>query len=382
MMDLALRLRFPVLLIASSAFAFVLPVHSVSFSKIVIDASAEFECSGIGDIDGDGKNEIVSGSYWYDYPSLERHFICEIPESHGYRDDFSNFPIDVDGDGDLDIVSVTWFSKKAAWRENPGNGIGTWKEHAFDSPGNMETAFLADLSGDGVPDLVTDVAQGVMWYERLDPNDGPPYWNRRSPGKEGVEHGLGSGDLNGDGRLDIITPLGWYEAPENRDEDEWIWHPEFNLGRPGVPIQGHDVNGDGLTDIVWGLGHDYGVFWLEQKPGSGDNKIEWVRHTIDDSWSQAHVLFIVDLDGNGPGVLTGKRYYAHNGNDPGGNDPVGVYYYRYDRDNGEWNKMVLDYGNRVGLGLMPAVDDLDGDGDIDIICSGKSGLYLLLNESK
>ena len=352
----------------------------LAFSTIVIDASAVFECAGIGDIDGDGKNDIVSGSYWYSYPGLERHFICEIAAKSGYRDDFSNSLMDVDGDGDLDIVSVTWFTEQCLWRENPGSPSGTWREHMIDKPGNCETGYLDDLSGDRVPDLVVNVAQAINWYEHINQ---PPYWKKRSPGKEGVQHGLGTGDINGDGRKDIVTPKGWYEAPEDTSKDPWAWHPEFDLGSTSVPILVFDVNGDGLSDIVFGMGHDYGVFWMKQNPAPDSAKQKWIRLEIDKSWSQAHAMFHVDLDQSGrPGFITGKRYHAHNGQDPGAEDPIGVYFYQYDRQQSTWIKTNLDYGNRVGFGLMPAVGDIDGDGDTDVVCSGKSGLYLLLNKLK
>lgn len=359
------------------------PARGASFSKVVIDASATFECAGIGDIDGDGKNEIVSGSYWYDYPSLERHFICDIPANSGYLDDFSNSLVDVDGDGDLDIVSVTWFSRKCVWRENPRFGGERWNEHVFDKPGNVETAYLADLSGDGLLDLVPNVMGQVTWYERKRPQEGPPYWEKHQLGKEGAGHGLGTGDINGDGRLDLITPHGWYESPPDPRNDPWSWHPEFGLGPASVPVLAFDVDGDGLTDIVWGMGHNYGLYWLKQQADPEKQGSKWVRYDIDHSWSQSHALFLVDLDLTGqPGVLTGKRHHAHNGNDPGGNEPTGVYYYTYDRETDKWAKTTIQYGNRVGFGLMPAVGDLDGDGDADIVCSGKSGLYLLINQAK
>ena len=57
-------------------------------------------------------------------------------------------------------------------------------------------------------------------------------------------HGIGAGDVNGDGRTDIITPKGWFEAPSDPRKGEWIFHPEFDLGRTGF-IHIEDINSDG-----------------------------------------------------------------------------------------------------------------------------------------
>ena len=83
-----------------------------------------------------------------------------------------------------------------------------------------------------------------------------------------------------------------------------------------------DVNGDGLPDLVTTLGHDYGIFWYEQKKDAQGNRT-WVKHVIDNAWSQAHALTIADLKGDGkPVLVTGKRYYAHE-HDKGANEPLG-----------------------------------------------------------
>ena len=71
-----------------------------------------------------------------------------------------------------------------------------------------------------------------------------------------------------------------------------------------------DVNGDGRPDVISSVAHDYGIFWIEHGRG------KWVKHLIDDSWSQA-----ARVDARGcarrekNGLLTGKRYMAHNGHD-------------------------------------------------------------------
>jgi hypothetical protein len=48
----------------------------------------------------------------------------------------------------------------------------------------------------------------------------------------------------------------------------------------------------------------------------------------------------------------------------------------------EWIRHVIDYGGRMGGGMQIPVVDIDGDGDLDIVCPGKSGLFLVENLTK
>jgi hypothetical protein len=74
---------------------------------------------------------------------------------------------------------------------------------------------------------------------------------------------------------------------------------------------------------------------------------------------------------------------AHNGRDPGEREPLGLYWYQYMKsDDGKsvvWVKHVIDYSTRAGGGLQIPVADIDGDGDLDILVAGKSGLFLFEN---
>ncbi|MEW6236734.1 MAG: VCBS repeat-containing protein [Candidatus Omnitrophota bacterium] len=361
---------------------FVLPAAAADQSagdfhwkKHTINADSHFEAAGIGDMNNDAKKDIVSGEYWYEAPAWKPHKIAELEPIDTYYNDFADEIQDVDGDGDLDIVCVTYFSKEVFWRENPGAKDAIWATHTIDTPGNMETGFLFDVNGDGLEDVFPDLAQEVVWYEKRPAKEGAPYFTKRFASKNGGGHGHGVGDVNGDGVTDIVAPGGWLEGKKNGAEMAWTWRPEFQLGTASFPILVKDVDGDGLNDIVWGLGHDYGLYWLQQ--GKKDGERTWTKHLIDKSWSQPHYIWIGDLKGDGSWQLvTGKRYYAHNGHDPGANDPRCIYVYTFDPKKDEWKRHVVEENGNAGFGLNPAIGDIDGDGDIDLVCPGKSGLYL------
>jgi hypothetical protein len=95
---------------------------------------------------------------------------------------------------------------------------------------------------------------------------------------------------------------------------------------------------------------------------------------------------LADINGDGqPDLITGKRYMAHNGNDPGEKEPLGVYWYEYRKTKEgavEWVRHLIDYGTRAGAGMQIPMRDLDGDGDSDLVLAGKSGLFLGRNLSR
>jgi len=349
-------------------------VIAPQFEHITIAADSDFEACGVADFDRDGDLDIVCGDAWYESPTWTRHPIGLVRSVGGYRVDFADVPMDVDGDGWTDVVSCSWHDRGVFWRRNPGATGGDWKTRIIDRPGNMETAIAADVDGDGRLDFVPNTVNATVWYSL---SDGTLVPHMISTDRGG--HGVGVGDVDGDGRSDILGPDGWFRGPVDPINGEWVFHGDWSLGGAGISIIVHDFDGDRLADVFWGMGHDYGLFWLKQERDDAGNRI-WTRRLVDDSWSQAHGLVLVDLDRDGtPEVVTGKRRHAHNGKDPGGEDELLVCTYRFDPVDGTFKKTTLSRGGDVGAGHYPVVVDLDLDGDLDIVLPGKSGLHMLRN---
>jgi hypothetical protein len=351
----------------------------IPFEKHTIDLGSS-ESAAIADINGDGKVDIISGENWYEAPGWIKHHFRNIDYTNNYIDDLSTVPLDVDQDGHIDLLTSGWFSKKLAWWKNPGGTHSKWIEHPVETSWPIEFTFLIDLDNDGKANEILpqfgDLKAPLAWYER-----GQSGLIKHEISSRSYGHGIGVGDVNGDGRNDVLTPAGWLEAPANPRLKDWHLHPDWSLGDVGF-IYIEDVNADGRPDLITSMAHNYGIFWLEHKADG-----TWEKHIIDDSWSQPHAVTLIDFRGtNNIGLLTGKRFMAHNGKDPGEREPLGVYWYERlappPIKQIEWVKHVVDYGGRTGGGMQIPVADIDHDGDLDFVVAGKSGLFLFENKTK
>ncbi len=366
-----------------------------------INGKSAFEAAGVFDVNKDGRMDVVSGDSWYQAPDWSPHHVRSVQRQGTYFNCFATLPVDVNGDGLTDFVTCAYFSRNVGWVENPGSEQKDWTYHEIDLPGSSEAAVLVDLTGDGKPEVLPNSTNEVVWYE-LEKKGEKRVWKKHDFGKEAAGHGIGSGDVNGDGRTDLLTPKGWFEAPADRGNDTWAWHPDWNLGAAGIQILARDIDGDGLSDIVWGNGHDYGLFWMAQGRGKDGARVWSKRVDIDKAIASVHTLLWADLNGDGRDdeLITGKRVYAHE-IEPGATDASVIAYYRFDRAARVWTKNVVFQGRpagnapakgqdrdamkdfprgTAGTGLQMTAVDLDGDGDLDLVCPGKSGLYWFENQ--
>ena len=126
--------------VAVALALFLAGVVAADFERVVIDKNIGGR-TAIGDIDGDGFNDIVVHTWssdrgkqndgkvgWYKYPGWRRYSI--VDSGHIFGDGV--LAVDLDQDGDNDVVTAKGSDNEASvvWYENPGGAaVSGWKEH-------------------------------------------------------------------------------------------------------------------------------------------------------------------------------------------------------------------------------------------------------------
>ena len=358
----------------------------IRFQKIVLDKTFRAEGVATGDVNHDGKLDVLTGDVWYAAPDWKMQALRKIRQykfDRGYSQCFQNFAQDVNGDGWIDSISVNFPGAKCCWYENPQNKPGLWKEHVICPSACGETPLFADLLGTGKPVLACGVQpQGLIAWFAI-PQDPTKPWTLhpiskpKSHSTQKFTHGYGIGDVNGDGRSDFVVTRGWWEAPEDRTKAPWPFHPA-KLGPACADIIVHDVDADGDNDVITSSAHNYGMWWFEHVPTP--KGITFKQHEFYKKTSQTHALILADINGDGTkDLVTGKRFYAHQGHDRGGKEPAVLFWLEV--KNPQKGKVTFTphfIDDDSGVGTPFEVRDMNADGRLDIITSNKKGVHVFL----
>lgn len=398
----------------------------IEFQKIPIDTTYVSEGVTTGDIDRDGLNDIVAGDVWYKAPDWKRYEIRPLglyygmmpeptrPRGSGasyYARSIANFVRDIDGDGWLDVITMNTQGGPCYWYRNPAGRFNQlWQEYLAIELFHNESPQMVDLFGDGNPVILAGNQVGNNKYELSwfsIPDDPTQLWKANvighpdtltysvkfreeiffAPG--GMGHGLGTGDVNKDGKQDVLTAKGWYENQSvSRNKTKWKFHAialdsladaEGN-GLTFSHMYVNDFDGDGDNDIIGSSAHRYGLWWFEQQKNG--KEITFIRHVISMDYSQLHAMAVADLNKDGvPEYVTGKRYLAHLGRDPGEFDPAVILYVQYQRTGKGKVQMythVIDDDSASGTQIW--FDDFNRDGKTDIVTSNKKGTRIFVQK--
>lgn len=359
----------------------------IAFKKMILDREFRSEGVAVADVNRDGQQDVLAGNFWYEAPNWRVHEIA-TPEkfnaAEGWSTSFLNFAADVNGDGWTDQIVFGFPGKIVSWRENPKGRTGHWAEHAIARNMGNESPAHADLLGTGRPVFVFGRDESQMaWFEPgKTPTDEFAYHDisePKAPGTEKFSHGLGVGDVNGDGRADVLVTKGYWEAPANAQRAQPWKFVAVDLGPDCAQMFVSDINADGLPDVVSSSAHNIGVWWFEQQRAAGGAS-RFVRHVIDDTFSQAHGMAMADMNGDGVmDFVTGKRFWAHGPNgDVRANDPAVIYWFEPRRGGKQVRWVRHEVDNDSGVGLQVIVADMNNDRLPDVVSANKKGVFVLL----
>jgi alpha-tubulin suppressor-like RCC1 family protein len=230
------------------------------------------ECVVGVDLDGDGDTDVLSGASsagkiaWHENDGSQNFTERVIATGITAYAIQSVLAIDLDNDNDMDVISSA-----GSWYEN--DGMENFTEHALPGTDGNETS-AADLDGDNDIDLVVVRDEGyldpsftaVAWFE----NDGNQVFTEHVLGGEDRAYSLHLVDFESDGDTDLV--VGWLSNPgmiswfENIGSGAFVRHDaEHYESGSDFPVSAADFDGDGDTDL---LSTSSGMSWHENVLGS------------------------------------------------------------------------------------------------------------------
>ena len=285
------------------------------------------------DVNGDGWVDFVTGGAWYENPNsprstpfVRRVFDARLAAVHDL------ILGDIDGDGRTDVVTMS-DQNDVRWYKIPDNAAEPWTPTYIGPPVHSGIS-LGDLDGDGDQDVV----RSNVWFENADRGRrwtmhtiSEP-WGASEPPFAVNATQTATVDLNRDGRLDVVvcdgenpnSKIAWLEAPPDPRSGPWTMHPlprEDNDPRGALhSLVVADFDSDGDADVF--------TVEMERFPGTRpprwfvweniDAKARLVERIILDANLGGHEAVAGDVDGDGDLDICAKPWTPRRANALGG----------------------------------------------------------------
>ena len=265
----------------------------------------------LADMDNDGDLDIVTASNnddkiacFVNNGAADPSF-SHVSISTGADGAQSVYVADMDNDGDLDIVSASMNDNTIAWYENDGAATPQFSAADIATSASQATSLVvADLDGDGDMDIISS-SQGddaIAWYENNGAAD--PSWTAADIATSADEASQVIGaDIDNDGDFDIISTSHYDDAVSyyiNNGASDPSWSASDITTTFDMPtsVWAGDLDGDGDMDLAVASMNDDKVSWLENNL-SAYGTPSFTSSNITTSADGVSSVYAADIDSDG-----------------------------------------------------------------------------------
>jgi hypothetical protein len=274
---------------------------------ITTTATGAYSAAG-ADVDGDGDTDLLSASggddriAWYENGGNASAWTTHTIATNALGAT-AIFATDVDGDGDEDAVSTSSNDDKVAWYENTAGDGSAWTLRTISTTADgAHAVHAADVDGDGDVDVLSSsfLDDKVAWYENTAGNGSA--WSVRTIATDAAGTlAVFAADLDRDGDQDVLATwsnadtVAWYEKTGG-DGSAWAVHVISTTALGPNSVSAIDMDRDGDVDALSASLLDGQVAWYENLDGQG---LAWTLHTLTTSAAGANEVLAADVDGDG-----------------------------------------------------------------------------------
>jgi len=305
------------------------------------------------DVDGDGDMDLLTASYpndkvaWYENNGSQTFTERVITTAaDGAR---SVWAADLDGDGDMDVVAALETANKVVWYQNNGSQVFTALDVSTGPSGGPRTVMTADVDGDGDVDVVTAAGNRLHWYEN---NGSQTFTDRLLPASPTNVIDVDVADVDKDGDLDFLwaaaiadNNVGWYE---NNGSQVFTARKISDDADGARNVAAADVDGDGDMDVVVAALDAGSVLWFENNGSEA-----FTKRTVSTNTPGAWSVFVADMDGDGDMDVVSASST---------NDTIALHV-----NDGSETFSIRTVSTAIDLVQSVYVADVDDDGDFDVI---------------
>ncbi|MCB9264117.1 MAG: VCBS repeat-containing protein [Lewinellaceae bacterium] len=332
-------------------------------SDVYDNASATFAI----DLDGDGDQDIISSRMlggcsldWWENDGSQNFSRIQIDGTCGLR---RLYAIDLDGDGDQDILGASESGHAIYWWENDGSqsftryNVNDVAIPFFDA----QDVRPIDLDQDGDVDVLGAGSNGPTWWENLGAgtSGGLSFTEHSISPAFGFTYNIIASDLDDDGDLDVVASsyampgeVAWWENDGSQNyASNYHFIDNYNYS---IALQVADVNNDGLKDIISVASFSSNqIVWWENGGGSTPFSSGWNTISSSTPGLKGFVAGKVNADGYIDLVTFG-----------GSNNNITLWKSNGAPSPGFYPETItVNFTGPASVSLV----DLDKDGDLDIV---------------